>query len=104
MAAARSREPVLAKIRLMWVLTVWLLRNRCAAISGLVIPRAMRVRISISRCVRPSGPGGASAGAGFGAVAAAARRVACARIDDRQTPCSGVQSLGDAGAGGVLGE
>jgi hypothetical protein len=27
MAAARSRDPVLAKIRLMWVLTVWLLRN-----------------------------------------------------------------------------
>ena len=42
MAAARSLDPVLAKIRLMWVLTVWLLRNSCAAISGLVSPRAMQ--------------------------------------------------------------
>jgi hypothetical protein len=29
MAAARSLDPVLAKIRLMWVLIVWLLRNKC---------------------------------------------------------------------------
>jgi len=38
MAAARSRDPVLAKIRLIWVLMVWLLRNSCSAISGLVSP------------------------------------------------------------------
>jgi hypothetical protein len=34
MAATRSRDPVLAKIRLMCVLTVWLLRNSRVAISG----------------------------------------------------------------------
>ena len=40
MAAARSRDPVLAKIRLMWVLTVWVLRNSRAAICGLDSSRA----------------------------------------------------------------
>ena len=55
MAAARSREPVLAKMRLMCVLTVWLLRKSCAAISELLRPRAMRARISASRWVSPSG-------------------------------------------------
>jgi hypothetical protein len=30
-AAARSRDRVLAKMRLMWVLMVWLLRNRARA-------------------------------------------------------------------------
>src|ERR1035441_10870928 len=58
MAAARSRDPVLAKIRLMWVLIVWLLRYKRPAISGLVSPRAMRPRISTSRWVRPSGGAG----------------------------------------------
>ena len=29
--AVRSPDPVLAKVRLMWVFTVWLLRNRRSA-------------------------------------------------------------------------
>ncbi len=58
MAATRSLDPVLAKIRLMCVLTVWLLRNKRAAISGLVSPWAMSARISASRCVSPSGGAG----------------------------------------------
>src|ERR1700689_5337544 len=66
MAATRSRDPVLAKIRLMWVLTVWLLRNSRSAISGLVRPWAIRPRISTSRWVSPSGGSGAGPGDGAG--------------------------------------
>src|ERR1019366_9351588 len=73
-AAARSRDPVLAKIRLMWVLIVWLLRYKRPAISGLVSPRAMRPRISTSRWVRPSG------GAGRGGSGVAGARVAASSV------------------------
>jgi hypothetical protein len=45
-------------MRLMWVLIVWLLRNRRSAISPLVRPWAIRLRISTSRWVRPSGGSG----------------------------------------------
>jgi hypothetical protein len=36
MASVRLAEPVLAKIRLMWVLTVWALTKRVSAIRGLL--------------------------------------------------------------------
>src|ERR1700689_5824513 len=86
MAATRSREPVLAKIRLMWVLIVWLLRNSRSALSGLVSPWAIRPRISTSRWVRPSGgsgvgPGdGAGEGADPGSVAGGALDAAASRV------------------------
>src|ERR1700760_3358482 len=61
-AWARSREPVLAKIWLMWVLTVDRLTNSWLAISALDRPWAIRVSTSPSRSVSPSGsaPGGAA--------------------------------------------
>src|ERR1700744_6620708 len=94
MAAARSRDPVLAKIRLMWVLTVWLLRNSCAAISGLVSPRAMRARISVSRWVRPSGPGVAQAAPGGAGAAVAASTVAWVAGSRTVSPSAAAGSAG----------
>ena len=49
MAWVRSREPVLAKIRLMCVLTVASLTKSARAISRLDLPAAMRRRTSDSR-------------------------------------------------------
>jgi hypothetical protein len=45
----------LAKIRLMWLLTVWALRYSSEAMPGLAIPRAIIERISASLRVSPSG-------------------------------------------------
>ena len=52
MAWVRSREPVLAKIRLTWVLTVASLTKSARAISRLDLPAAMRRSTSDSRGVR----------------------------------------------------
>ena len=98
MAATRSLDPVLAKIRLMCVFTVWLLRNSRAAISGLVSPWAMSARISASRCVSPSGArqaGGfrwAGAGAAGAAAVAAATRAACTRASSTDRPPAAARS------------
>jgi hypothetical protein len=86
-------------MRLIWVLTVWLLRNNWVAISPLVRPWAIRLRISASRWVRPSG---GSAGRGAGAVpaasdvppgeaaagVAAASKVACTRGSNTVSPAA----------------
>ena len=63
MAAARSREPVLAKIRLMCVLMVWLLRNwprlakqYRAASAEFTSPAKWRETFEASLRDRPGGP------------------------------------------------
>ena len=56
MAWTRSREPVLAKIRLTWVLTVASLTNKARAISRLDAPAAMSRSTSASRGVRSPSP------------------------------------------------
>ena len=70
MAWVRSREPVLAKIRLTCVLTVASLTKSARAISRLDLPAAMRRSTSDSRGVRSVSAGSAAAAAA-GARAAA---------------------------------
>jgi hypothetical protein len=48
-AAALSRDLVLAKIRLMWLLMVWLLRTRVVAIFGVGHARAVCARPQVRR-------------------------------------------------------
>src|SRR4029077_12038366 len=105
-------------MRLMWVLIVWLLRNRRSAISPLVRPRAISPRISTSRWVRPSGGSGeAAAGGGAGGGGggpgggrggdrgrSAEQRGGHARVEHGQPAGRGSQRLRDVGAVGVLGE
>ena len=63
MAWVRSRDPVLAKIRLTWVLTVASLTNSARAVSRLDLPAAMRRSTSDSRGVRSVSAGPAAGGA-----------------------------------------
>ena len=72
MACARSREPVLAKIRLTCVFTVASLTNSARAISRLDLPAAIRRSTSHSLGVRSPSPSPA-AGAGARAAAKASR-------------------------------
>ena len=71
MAAALSLDLAEAKIRLMWLLTVWLLSTRALAISGLVMPRAIIA-------------------SGLGVLASAARQAA-ARGASLHAVCAGRQ-------------
>jgi hypothetical protein len=72
MAWLRSREPVLAKIRLTWVLTVASLTKSARAISRLDLPAAMRRSTSDSRGVRSVSAGSAAPAADGAAGARAA--------------------------------
>src|ERR1700733_2239396 len=86
-------------MRLTWDLTVWLLTKRAAAMSGLVMPRAIMTRISASRLVSPSGNecGRESAGADGGGQGGLD-----AGVENRETGGRTVQGPGDVGAVGVL--
>ncbi len=76
MAWVRSREPVLAKIRLTCVLTVASLTKSARAISRLDLPAAMRRSTSDSRGVRSVSAGSPAPPAGPAAVLAAGARAA----------------------------
>src|SRR5437660_2563525 len=60
-ARARSLAPILAKMWLMWLLTVASLMMSWLAISVFDLPSAMSLRTSASLGVRPSGRPGAGA-------------------------------------------
>src|SRR5438445_715083 len=79
MAWPRSREPVLAKIRLTCVFTVASLTNSARAISRLDWPAAMRRSTSASRGVRSPSP--VPAGSPVPAAAAVIRGRSDARAD-----------------------
>ncbi len=104
MAAARSRELVLVKMRLMWDLTVWLLRQSCWAISGLVRPcgdEGQDLGFALGEAVGQgarAGGGGRGRGGGGGQ-----QRVVHAGIEHGQPGHGGLQGPGDVGAVGVLG-
>ncbi|CAM5678570.1 hypothetical protein SBADM41S_06010 [Streptomyces badius] len=53
-ACARSRSPIFANSRLMWVFTVWSVMVSRSAMSALDNPRAIRTSTSASRAVSPS--------------------------------------------------
>jgi hypothetical protein len=96
-AAALSRDLVLAKIRLMWLLTVWLLRTRAAAISGCHAPGDQRQDLGL--------PGGEPVGQVTGLIrvrrAGSGGGHQCGLdggIQDRQAAGGAVQGPGDVGA------
>ena len=107
MAWLRSREPVLAKIRLTWVLTVASLTNSARAISRLDLPAAMRRSTSDSRGVRSVSAGSAApAAAGAAGARAAAEQQPLLHLGiEHGLPGRGGQhGPADLGPGGVLGQ
>src|ERR1700733_15942207 len=126
MAWTRSREPVLAKIRLTWVLTVASLTNKARAISRLDAPAAMSRSTSASRGVRSSPPGeapggpktGPRPGTGAPGTLGRARRPGCPRragrgreqplldagIEDRLAGRGGQHRTADLRPGRILGQ
>src|SRR5271165_2004597 len=110
MAWVRSREPVLAKIRLTCVLTVASLTKSARAISRLDLPAAMRRSTSDSPGVRSVSAGSAAPPAGPAAVLAAGARGGRQQpllhlgIEHRLAGRGGQHRPADLGPGGVLGQ
>ena len=107
MAWVRSREPVLAKIRLMWVLTVASLTNSARAISRLDLPAAMRRSTSDSRGVRSVSAGSAPPAAARGGGRAGGGRqqpLLDLRVEHGLAGRGGQYGPADLGPGGVLGQ
>src|ERR1019366_6262810 len=96
MAAARSRDPVLAKIRLMWVLVVWLLRYRRPAGD-----EAEDFHLAVGQAVGRRGPGRLGRGRRQGGRE---QRVVDPGGEDGEAAGRGPQGPGDVGPVSVLGE